>query len=182
MKFLRSRKDSLEFWLSFFLILGSAAGCIFCNGMDDSMKGELMAAESSMVTASVLLKLDFAGLFLAVLGRRLGEFFLLLLMAMSRAASFFFLGVSAYLGFSVSVMICAMTMDGGLLGIFRYLALIFPQGLFYGGIFYVVVWWMQEKEKQLTAAAAVVLLGAALLGAAAESFINPWIVAWMSGI
>lgn len=176
-----SRRGSLEFWLSFFLISGAVAGSIFCNRMDGQMKEELRAMESSMVTAAVLLKMDFWGLFLTVLKCRLGELFLVLLFAMTQAAPILFLGICGYLGFSSAVTVCALTMDGGLLGIFKYLALVFPQVIFYGAVLYVVVWWMPKKQKRLTAPAAAVLTAAVVLGAAAESFINPWIVACVLG-
>lgn len=181
MKYFKSRKDSLELWLSFFMILGAAAGSVFCNRMDGQMKEELRAAESGMITASMLLKLDFMGLFFAVLRKRLGELFFLFLVAMTQAAPLFFLGISGYLGFSVSVMVCALTMDGGLLGIVRYLALAFPQMFFYGAVFYVTVWWMPVKKKRLTLPAAALLTAVVILGAAAESFVNPWIAAWFLG-
>lgn len=179
MKNFMSRKDSLEFWLSFFLISGAVAGSIFCNRMDGQMKEELRTMEGSMVTAAVLFKMNFAGLFLAVLKRRLGELFLVLLFTMTQAAPLFSLGVCGYLGFSSAVTVCALTMDGGLMGIFKYLALMFPQAVFYGAVFYVAVWWMPGKQKHMTAPAAAVLTLAVVLGAAAESFLNPWIIAWV---
>lgn len=181
MKIFLSRKDSLEFWLSFFLISGAVAGSIFCNWMDGQMKEELRTMEGSMVTAAVLLKMDFWGLFLAVLKRRLSELLLVLLFAMTQAAPFFFMAVCGYLGFSAAVTVCALTMDGGLLGIFKYMALVFPQAVFYGAVFYVVVWWMPGRQKHMTALAAAVLAAAVVLGSAAESFINPWLVACVLG-
>lgn len=181
MKYFTNKKDSLEFWLSFFLILGAAAGSVFCNRMDGQMKEELKTMESSMVTAALLLKMDFWGLFLAVLRRRISQLILAFLLAMTQAAPFLFLGVCGYLGFSASVMVCALTMDGGLMGIFRYLALVFPQAIFYGAVFYVLVWWMPGKRKQLTVPAAAALTALVVLGAAAESLVNPWIVACILG-
>jgi len=181
MKYLESRKDSLEFWLSFFMIVGAAAGSIFCNRMNAGMKEELRAAESSMVTASVLLKMDFVGLFAAVLKKRLGEFFFLLLVTMTQAAPIFFLGISGFIGFSSSVLICALTMDSGLLGILKFAALAFPQMIFYGVVFYVAAWWMPEKNKRLTLPAAALMAAVVILGAAAESFVNPWVMAIFFG-
>lgn len=163
------------------MILGAAVGSVFCNRMDSQMKEELKAVEGSMVTAAVLLKMDFMGLFFTVLRKRLGELFFLFLIAMTQAAPLFFLGISAYLGFSVSVMVCALTMDGGLSGIVRYLALVFPQMFFYGAVFYVAAWWMPARGKRLTLPAAAVLTAAVILGAAAETFVNPWVVAWILG-
>jgi len=38
-KYVESKKGSLEFWLSFFLMLGAVLGSLFCNLMDGQMKG-----------------------------------------------------------------------------------------------------------------------------------------------
>ena len=81
-----------------------------------------------MVTAAMLLKLDFMGLFFTVLRKRLGEAFCLILFSMTPAAPFLFMGTAAYLGFSTAVTVSSLTMGSGLSGIFRYLALVFPPG------------------------------------------------------
>ena len=123
-----NRKDSPGFWLSFFLLLGAAAGTLFCNWPDSGWKEALRDAGSGMVTAAMLLKLDFMGLFFTVLRKRLGEAFCLILFSMTPAAPFLFMGTAAYLGFSTAVTVSSLTMGSGLSGIFRYLALVFPPG------------------------------------------------------
>lgn len=180
-KYFRSREDSLEFWLSFFLISGAVMGTVFCNRMDQGMKEELWNLEGSMVTAAVLSKMNFWGLFLEVLKRRMGQLLLGFLFAMTQASPLLFLAASGYLGFSAAVTVCTLTMAGGLMGLVRFLAFVFPQGIFYGAVFYVLAWWMQTREKRLTVPAGVSLAAATILGAAAESFVNPWIVAWILG-
>ena len=176
-----NRKDSPGFWLSFFLLLGAAAGTLFCNWPDSGWKEALRDAGSGMVTAAMLLKLDFMGLFCTVLRKRLGEAFCLILFSMTPAAPFLFMGTAAYLGFSTAVTVSALTMGSGLSGIFRYLALVLPQAVPYMAVFYVTAWWMEEEKKKMTAPAALALVLAAVLGAAAESFVNPWIAAWITG-
>ena len=49
-----NRKDSPGFWLSFFLLLGAAAGTLFCNWPDPGWKEALRDAGSGMVTAAML--------------------------------------------------------------------------------------------------------------------------------
>ena len=100
---------------------------------------------------------------------------------MTPAAPFLFMGTAAYLGFSTAVTVSALTMGSGLSGIFRYLALVLPQAVPYMAVFYVTAWWMEEEKKKMTAPAALALVLAAVLGAAAESFVNPWITAWITG-
>ena len=129
----------------------------------------------------MVLKLDFMGLFFTVLRKRLGEAFCLILFSMTPTAPFLFMGTAAYLGFSTAVTVSALTMGSGLSGIFRYLALVFPQAVPYMAVFYVTAWWMEEEKKKMTAPAALALVLAAVLGAAAESFVNPWITAWITG-
>ena len=133
-----NRKDSPGFWLSFFLLLGAAAGTLFCNWPDSGWKEALRDAGSGIVTAAMLLKLDFMGLFFTVLRKRLGEAFCLILFSMTPAAPFLFMGTAAYLGFSTAVTVSALTMGSGLSGIFRYLALVFPQAVPYMAVFYAV--------------------------------------------
>ena len=49
-----NRKDSPGFWLSFFLLLGAAAGTLFCNWPDSGWKEALRDAGSGLVLAAVL--------------------------------------------------------------------------------------------------------------------------------
>lgn len=179
MRYFRSREDSLRFGLSFFLIAGAVVGTVFCNRMDGSMKAELRSLETSMVSAAVLQRVNFSELFLRVLSRRLPELFFGFLIAMTSAAPLLFLGVCGYLGFSAAVMVCALTMEAGLLGIVRYFVLLFPQALFYVPVIYVLVWRLPLEEKKLRPAAALALTAAVVLGAAAESLLNPWLVAFL---
>lgn len=151
------------------------------TGRIPGWKEALRDAGSGMVTAAMLLKLDFMGLFFTVLRKRLGEAFCLILFSMTPAAPFLFMGTAAYLGFSTAVTVSALTMGSGLSGIFRYLALVLPQAVPYMAVFYVTAWWMEEEKKKMTAPAALALVLAAVLGAAAESFVNPWITAWITG-
>lgn len=181
MQLFRNREDSLMVGLSFFLLLGAVCGSVFCNSMSDEMKTELQAVEQSMLTAAVLQKMDFGQLFFQVLGKRLKALAVVFLISSVSAAPYLLLGTMAYLGFSAAVIICLLTMDAGLLGLWRYLLLIFPQCLIYIPVGYVLLWWMPVKGKRLTMVPALVLTGAVILGAAVESLINPWVVAIFFG-
>lgn len=181
MQLFRNREDSLIIGLSFFLLLGAVCGSVFCNGMSDGMKAEMQAAEQSMVTAALLRKMDFGQLFFQVVGKRLQTLAVIFLVSSVPAAPYLLMGVMAYLGFTAAVIICPLTMDAGLLGLWRYLLLIFPQCLIYVPVGYVLLWWMPVKGKRLTMAPALVLTGGAILGAVVESLINPWIIAFFFG-
>ena len=147
MKWLRNREDSLRFGLSLFLILGSIAGSLFCNLINEGMKEQLLELEGSMVSASALMKMDLAELFFRVLWKRQRELFVLLLFSMTRTAVYCYMAASVYIGFSVSVLVSALTMQSGLRGIVDFVALTCPQSIIYGGVFYILVWWMQEEQK-----------------------------------
>ncbi len=179
--YVESKKGSLEFWLSFFLMLGAVLGSLFCNRMDGQMKGELHALEGSMLSNAVLLKMNFGELFFKVASRRFSQLFFVILVVMTPAARTVSLFLSGYLGFSAAVMVCALTMDAGLMGIVQYLSLMFPQAIFYMTIYYVVFWWMPREQKRLTLAAGTLLMALAAAGAGAESFINPWIAVLFLG-
>ena len=53
--------------------------------MDEEMKGELLNLERSMISASILLKLDLEELFFRVFWRRLREIVFLLLLSATKA-------------------------------------------------------------------------------------------------
>lgn len=176
---LKNKKDSLRIGLSFFLILGAVLGSVFCNMMSGTMKEELVIMESSMVSASVLKSVDFSGLFMRVLFERLSQLFLIFLFAMTPIAPILFLMVCAYLGFSSAVMVCALTMDAGILGLVHYLIVISPQCLFYVPVIYTLVWWLPQEEKKLGILPVSALTVMVALGAAAESLFNPWLAAFL---
>ena len=87
-----NRKDSTGFWLSFFLLLGAAAGTLFCNWPDSGWKEALRDAGSGMVTAAMLLKLDFMGLFFYGFKKTAGEAFCDPIFSMTPAAPFLLWG------------------------------------------------------------------------------------------
>lgn len=181
MQIFRNREGSLMVGLSFFLLFGAVCGSIFCNGMSDGMKAELQSAEQSMVTAAILRKMDFGQLFFQVLGKRLRALAVVFLVSAVPAAPYLLMGIMACLGFSAAVLICPLTMDAGLLGLWRCLLLVFPQCLIYIPVGYVLLWWMPLTGKRLTVVPVLVLTGGVILGAVVESLINPWIIAFFPG-
>lgn len=68
-------------------------------------------------------------------------------------------------------------MDVGLWGIVRYLVLIFPQALFYVPAIYLLLLWMPQQQARLKVSSALAIAVLVLLGAAVESYLNPWVVA-----
>lgn len=177
MRIFKTREDSLEFGLSFFLTLGAVLGTVFCNGMSGEMKQELLVTEQSMVMTSAFSETEFMELFLRILPKRLWTLMIIFLILSTTAAPFLLLLTVAYLGFSAAVMICPLTMEAGVLGIWKYLLLVFPQCLIYVPVGYLVLWWMPVKKKRLTVLSVIVLTMAVCLGAAIESLMNPWFLA-----
>lgn len=178
MRIFGSREGSLRFGLSFFLILGAVLGSVFCNSMDGAMKKELQVLEQSLVTAAMLSTVDFVRLFTRVVVKRTGALFLLFLVSATPAATLFIMLIVSYLGFSAAVIICTLTMDMGVLGILRYFLLVFPQCLIYVPVGYILLWWMPVKGKKLTVLSGAALMAATVMGAAVESFVNPWFLAF----
>lgn len=177
MKYIQNQEDSCYLRLSFCLILGAVLGTLFCNGMDGQMKAELGTVEGSLLSAAALRRVDFRGLFFQVLGKRIPELLLVLLVEITPIAPALLMGIAGYLGFSTAVMVCALTMDAGLMGIVRYLVLISPQCLFYIPVLYLLFLWIPRQNRTLRPAMAALLFFAVLMGTFAESYINPWIVA-----
>lgn len=179
MRIFRNKEDGLKFRLSFFLIAGSILGTLFCNMMTDEMKLGLTVMEKSSVTVAALSKMDFTGLLVRILPKRLWTLGLVLLVAATPMASVLMMLVAGYCGFSNAVMVCSLTMGTGVLGIVRYLVLGFPQCLFYIPAAYLLLWWMPANEKHLTVLSVLFLIGLTALGAVVESLVNPWVIAIM---
>lgn len=177
MKRYKNREDRLRLQMSFFLLSGAVLGTLFLNLMDGQMQEELKNVETSLLSAAVLQKIDFKELFVRVLSKRIPQLLFACLVAMTPAAPVLFPLMGAGLGFSSAVMVCALTMDAGLWGIARYLILIFPQAFFYVPAIYLLLLWMPQKQASLKASSALALTVLVLLGAAAESCLNPWAVA-----
>ena len=58
MKLFKNKEDSLQFWLSLFLLSGSVAGTLFCNQMSEEMKQELVLLGQHSVSEGMLDELD----------------------------------------------------------------------------------------------------------------------------
>lgn len=176
MRIFRDREDSLKFGLSFFLIFGAVLGSLFCNCMDTEMKAELYVAEQNLINRASLVRADFGTLFLRLLPRRLWQLILAFLISVTSISPILFLAAAGYLGFSAAVMVCSLTMSAGVLGIWKYILLIFPQGLFYVPAMYTVLWWMPLKKKHLTISSAIFLTIIVALGVFVEAYLNPWVL------
>ena len=177
----RSKEDSLIFGLSFFLIAGSVLGSIFCNRMTYEMKTELQVMEQGFVTLSVLSKGEFRRLFGRVLQKRLWTLMLVCLITAAPAAEVLLMLTAGYLGFSIAAVICLTTMHAGVWGLAQAAVLMIPQCLAYIPLIYILLWWMPVKGKKITALSVAALMVLTALGAALESFVNPWLVEVLLG-
>lgn len=177
MNHIRNREDSCYLRLSLFLLLGAVLGALFCNLMDGQMKAELGVFEDSLLSAAALQRMEFSGLFFQVAKRRLSELFFVLLVELTPVSQVLLMGVAGYLGFSTAVMVSALTMEAGIMGILRFLALVFPQCLVYIPVLYLLFLWVPSQERTIRPSVAAALLVAVLLGSGMEAYINPWIVA-----
>ena len=179
MRFFRSREDSLKFWLSFFFLAGSVCGSFFCNRCDDTIKAELLQIGQKVVNEASLADVDYCRLFVKILWKRGRGFLVLLFMMETPIGKKLRLAVMAYLGFVVSVMICPLTMDAGVWGIWNYLCITIPQGLLYILAGYLLLWWMPLNEKRITVGATLLLGLIFFTGVAAETYINPYLLAFL---
>lgn len=176
MRIFKNKEDSLRFGLSLFLIAGSILGTVFCNWMTEDMKQELMIVKQSTasVTRAMISELDFEGLFLKILPKRIWTLTMVVLAAATPMAPWLMLLIAGYFGFSNAVMVSIWTMEKGIGGLLGYIVMIFPQCLCYIPITYLMLWWMPVKEKSLTLLSVLVLAGLTTVGAVLESFVNPW--------
>ena len=173
MSIFRDREDSLKIGLSFFLIIGTVLGSIFCNCMNSEMKMELYVAERNLISRASLAQTDFGELFLHLLFRRFWQLMLACVCSTTFAAPFLFMVGAGYLGFSTAIIVCSLTMSTGIQGIWKYLLLLFPQCLFYIPAMYILFWWRPSRRKHLTISSAFLLFVIVVFGIFAEAYLNP---------
>lgn len=176
MKIFREYEDGLRFGLSFFVVFGTILGSLFCNGMSAEMKKELCVTEQELVNRTALMGMDFFELFWGILPSRFFQLAVVLLISLTSFSAVFLIAAAGYLGFSLAVMISAITMSGGFFGIWRFLLLIFPQCLLYLPVIYLLFWWMPLGRKRLTIVYVGVLGGLVLMGVCLEAYVNPWVL------
>ena len=179
MKIFRNKEDSLKFGLSFFLLAGAMAGSVFCNKMSEEMKAELCTVWRSMVTTAAVSQMESATLLIRIFLKRLWMLMLVFLMWSTPYISQCSMLFAGYLGLSAAMLICPLTMAAGVLGIWKYLLLIFPQCLVYIPLSYLVLWWMPSGNRRLTWTAALALILVIFLGSVAESLVNPWFLTFL---
>lgn len=176
MRIWNDREDGLKFGLSFFLLFGAIVGSIFCNSMDTGMKMEVCVAEQALINRASLTGMDFGELFFRLLPQRLWQLMLAFLISVTSISRILLLMAAGFLGFSVAVMVCSLTMSAGILGLWKYILLIFPQSLLYIPAIYIILWWMPLKKKQLTLSSAFFLCAIVVLGVFMEAYLNPWVL------
>lgn len=176
MRIWNDREDSLKFGLSFFLLFGAVAGSVFCNSMDTGMKMEVYVAEQDLINRASLAGTDFGDLLLRLLPQRLWQLMLAFIISVTSISRFLLIIAAGYLGFSVSVMVCSLTMSAGILGLWKYLLLIFPHGILYIPAIYIMLWWMPMKKKHLTFSSAILLTVIVIMGVLLEAYLNPWVL------
>ncbi len=177
MRIFRNREDSLKFGMSFFFIIGSILGTLFCNFMTDDMKLGLTAVEHEIITTSSLTSLDFTTLLVRVLSKRVWILLLFFLISMTTVSLPITMAGCGYFGFSTATLLCTLTMSYGAKGLIQYLAMMFPQYLMYVPAMYVLLWWMPAYERRLTLLSAALLVALVFFGSCLETLVNPWFLA-----
>ena len=179
MKMVGNKEDSRNIGLSFFLLAGAIAGSIFCNQMTGTMKAELCIVGQTLITETVVARAELTFLLGNLFLRRLWVFGLILLMATTPYFYVLRILTAVYMGFSTAVLICPLTMEAGVFGLWKYLLLIFPQCLIYIPLGYLILWRMPGGRRHITWTAIAMMILGIFLGAAAESLINPWFLTFL---
>ena len=179
MRIFRRREDSLRFGLSFFLILGAVLGTVFCNGMREEMKLDLCILGRQLISETTLSRIRTSDLFLRIWPKRLWILAVLCVLVSTRFSGLFLLLISGYLGGSVSMFLCPLTMEYGIWSPWKFLLLMFPQCIVYGLLSYVLLWWMPLQGKRLTGISVLLFCVGITLGAVLESLINPWFLQFL---
>ncbi|MBR6615716.1 MAG: hypothetical protein IKK95_07125 [Lachnospiraceae bacterium] len=178
MKLFKNKEDSLQFWLSLFLLSGSVAGTLFCNQMSEEMKQELVLLGQHSVSEGMLDELDHWELLLQIAPGRVWGLVLLMLVSTTPMAEWCMRFVAGYMGFSNAVIICALTMASGIRGLLQYMILLFPQCICYISVGYLLFWWMPAKAKRFTLISILALIAMVCTGALLECLVNPQLMRW----
>ena len=178
MKLFKNKEDSLQFWLSLFLLSGSVAGTLFCNQMSEEMKQELVLLGQHSVSEGMLDELDHWELLLQIVPERVWGLVLLMLVSTTPMAEWCMRFAAGYMGFSNAVIICALTMASGIRGLLQYVILLFPQCICYISVGYLLFWWMPAKEKCFTVFSILVVTAMVCTGALLECLVNPQLMRW----
>ena len=176
MKRIKNREDSLIFGLSFFMIACSVLGTVFCNAMNETMKSELYAMETEIVTLAAISGADMKELFLQIFLKRIRSLLLVLFISGVHFAPLIHMILTGVIGFCEAVKICSLTMNSGIWGLLKYICFWFPQGLIYIPVLYLIFWWMPVYERRWTWVSVSLLLLGIAAGAAVESMVNPWVL------
>ena len=173
------RKGShYDMGLSFFLLLGTVLGTLFCNMMTEPMKEELCFLEESLLRFPVGPEGERWKLFWDVLLRRAGMFLLLQLSVMSPAGNHVFLLGSFFSGFASSLFLSALTMVRGSRGLWIYLVFLFPQCICYI-LLLVLLWAENRRGPGKRPAETLIKAGFFALGVLMETVINPWLLTFV---
>ena len=172
--------------------LGIVAGTFYANFFLEADKSALVQKEN--MAAQILSAGDqWKELFLYLSGQRLALFFSLLLVSLTVFGLLALYGTMFAAGFSIALLLSVITMNTGLKGLFYYGLLWTPQILFYGPAFWGTVclctsmyremWaegtgekkgWQKIVLSHLTAVFVLFFLW--ILGIAAETWGNPWVL------
>ncbi len=117
--------------------------------------------------------------FLYLCGHRLKEGGLLWLLGLTVCALPCFCALAGYAGFSMSWIITCYTAQLGLLGLPGFFASCLPQWLLYGPAWYLFLHLGLERPARLRMLPALLALTLMVLGAGAEAFMNPALLAFL---
>lgn len=155
---------------------GILGGTIIANLLSSELQSQIGYFDALLLSGAALSDVDQRRLWGYVTRQRLLETAGVWLVSLTTFASLGCCMLAVLAGAVASVTISVITVQKGLFGILFYLASILPQWLFYIPVFLVLALWAEKNSRVIRIRALLILLFLVLVGAAAEVYINPYII------
>lgn len=160
---------------------GVAAGTVTANLLSGELQSQIGYFDGWFSGGKILTGAQKVQMYWYVLRQREIEFLMAWFLTLTVFSRPGFCCLAAWTGGISAVTISIFTGQFGMLGAAAYVATIMPQYLFYLPVWLILAGWAQKSEKKLRLLGLVVLILVTAVGAAAEVYVNPYLLRFFYG-
>lgn len=178
----KENKSSISYQnrLLLFFIAGILGGTITANLLSEELKQQIGYFDTLFLSEQALNMAQKQQMWLFVLRQRCMELLGAWLLSLTVFSAVGFCGAAALVGGSVGVVLSVITAQKGLLGLVFYLGTILPQALFYIPIGLILASWAGEEKHPIRIPAILLLSLLLVVGTAAEAWLSPIVVSFIT--